>query len=118
MSPPIIRMPACVQHRLQLSNFIYADDAVAQEGVNQQLAPDYSNRRAAILTSKSNVHLYRCVPTRADRILPAALLHLAENTALAELRLYQTLDLQSHGAVTSVAAGVQHLQHTVDRQLF
>jgi hypothetical protein len=99
-----------MQHRLQLSNFVHSDDVIAQEGVNRQLAPDYANRRAAILTSKSTVHLYKCVPARADKILPPALLHLADYLVIAELRLYQSLDLRSHGSVTAVAAGAHNLR--------
>ena len=94
-----------VQHRVKLHTFVHASDAIAQEGCNWQLTTAFSAGRAAILTTHSHVHFYKTAPTRADRTLPAALLHLSAVLRPAELKLYQSLNLQQHGPALAVAAG-------------
>jgi hypothetical protein len=99
-------LPACAaQHRVKLSTFIHANDAVTQEGSNKRVAACDVMCRAAVLTTESHVHFYRVTPARADALLPAALLQLADGLKPAELRLYQSLDLRPYGKALAVAAG-------------
>jgi hypothetical protein len=95
-----------MQHRVKLSTFAHTKEAVDQEGRNWQLVTCEAVHRAAVLTSKSHIHLYRVSAAKGVSLLPMALLQLADTLEPAELKLYQSLDLRPYGTVGAVAAGL------------
>ena len=96
-----------MQHRVKLASFVHASDSVAAEGRNAHVAAVAPAERVAVLTTNAHVHLYRLAPTNAAKALPLALQRLSGSLRPAELRLYQSVDLQRFGSAYALAAGAQ-----------
>lgn len=106
----IITRVACqpragMQHRLLLSCFTHAKEALETEGHNAKLTTSPATQRIAVCTTRQCIHLYRPQPSSKASMLPPSLQHLMPAINPADLVLTHSINISESGIPSAIASG-------------